>query len=278
LPTREARTPRLGLAVALVVIGPLACSVDPLMPGPMAGTNGGGASGHGGAAGTSASGGTMGNGGTNGSDCGPPPPVVACRIGRTFVECVHDATGSHWSVWCPDDPTGAGGATGGGGGTGGGTAGAGGATGAVPCASTASCATGEICTTENGVCNPAPGCGAGVACPAVCYGTCVPGQSGPACGAARCAAGMICCNDSCGICTASNEGCTKQLCVPPAGGGACTRDADCRVEADYCAGCDCRALGPTQSLPPCAGPGVRCLVNPCGGKAALCVNGYCALQ
>jgi hypothetical protein len=176
--------------------------------------------------------------------------------------------------------TSAGGTTGSGGAVGGAGGPVGGAGGAFgnPCASTSGCAAGAICSNENGVCNGPPGCGGSTACPAVCYGTCVPAPSGPACGAARCATGSICCNDSCGICTALNEGCTKQLCVPPAGGGACTRDADCRVEADYCGGCDCRALGPTQSLPACPGPGVRCLVDPCGGKAALCVNGYCAIQ
>ena len=45
---------------------------------------------------------------------------------------------------------------------------------ARPCASSASCNPGEVCTTEDGECNPPPGCGPGVVCPAVCYGTCRP--------------------------------------------------------------------------------------------------------
>lgn len=39
------------------------------------------------------------------------------------------------------------------------------------CASSADCRQG-YCTTEDGVCNPAPGCKRGTPCPAVCYGTC----------------------------------------------------------------------------------------------------------
>ena len=266
------RSPRLWLAVVFALTGLAACSVDPLVPDGKGGSGGG----QGGAAGTSASGGTMGNAGTGGNDCGPIPPVAACRVGRTIVECVISPMGNHWSVLCPDDPTGAGGSSGSTAGRGG-AAGAGGANAAVPCASTASCAMGEVCSTENGICNSPPGCSAGVACPAVCYGTCVPAADGPSCGAARCAAGMVCCNSSCGICTGPNEGCTKQICVPPAG-GACMTNADCRVEADYCTGCDCRALATGESLPACSGPGVRCLRDPCSDKKAACVNGTCVAQ
>jgi hypothetical protein len=260
------RLPRLWLAVVFALTGSAACSVDPLVPDGKGGTGGG--AGQGGTAGTSASGGTMGNAGTGGSDCGFTPPIVPCRVGRTVVECVTGPMGKHWSVSCPDDPTGAGGAGGGS---------MGGAGGGVPCASTSSCGMGEVCSTENGICNAPPGCSAGVGCPAVCYGTCTPVGDGPSCGAARCAAGMVCCNSSCGICTGPNEGCTKQICVPPAG-AACMTDADCRVEADYCTGCDCRALATGQSLPPCAGPGVRCLRDPCSDKHAACVNGACVAQ
>lgn len=178
--------------------------------------------------------------------------------------------------------TGTAGATGQGGTTGvGGTVGTGGTTGdgidaGAPCASTSSCAMGQVCTTEDGVCNAPPGCGGGVVCPAVCYGTCRPADI--ACGAARCGAGTTCCNSSCGVCVAPGGGCTLVLCDPPAGGGACTRDADCRLEADYCTGCDCRALATGQLLPPCSGPGVRCLLDPCGAATAACVNGYCVTR
>jgi hypothetical protein len=254
------RSPKLWLVVVFALTGSAACSVDPLVPD--------------------------GKGGTGGLDCGFTPPVVPCRVGRTVVECVAGPMGAHWSVSCPDDPTGAGGASGGstggggagGGGAGGGGAGGGGAGGGVPCASTSSCAMGEVCSTENGICNAPPGCSMGVACPAVCYGTCEPATDGPVCGATRCAAGKTCCNSSCGICAGPNEGCTKQICVPPADVGACMTDADCRAEADYCTGCDCRALAKGQSVPPCSGPGVRCLRDPCTGAKAACVNGACVVQ
>jgi hypothetical protein len=272
------RNVTLLLGFALVAAGATRCSVDPLMPLP----DGGGAAGKGGGAGgTTGTGvaGTTGTGGGGSIDGGPacsgPIPAIACAVGRTVPVCTIDANGQGvWKITCPDDPTGAAGS--GAAGRGGGGSGAGGGGGA-PCASTGACAAGEICTTEDGVCNAPPGCGAGVSCPAVCYGNCRPAKDGPECGATRCAAGMVCCNDSCGICTPPNGGCTKQICLPPA--GACTRDADCRLEADYCTGCDCRALAAGEKLPPCPGPGVACLRDPCsGGVKAVCVNGQCAVQ
>jgi hypothetical protein len=42
------------------------------------------------------------------------------------------------------------------------------------CASSAECPRGARCTTEHGACAPPPGCRPGMACAAVCYGTCVP--------------------------------------------------------------------------------------------------------
>ena len=262
------RSPRLWLSLVFTLTGAIAaCSVEPLMPDGKGGS-GGGATGQGGMAGTGANGGTTGNGGTGGLDCGPALPIAPCRVGRTIVECVAGPMGAHWSVSCPDDPTGSGGASGSGG-----MGGSGGA----PCASTSSCAMGEVCTTEDGVCNAPPGCAANVPCPAVCYGTCRSATDGPACGAALCLAGQVCCNSSCGICTGPNEGCTKQICVPPSG-GACMADADCRVEADYCTGCVCAALTTGQSVPACPGPGVRCLRDPCSGAKAACVNGACVVR
>jgi hypothetical protein len=270
--------PWLGLALALLA-GAAACSVEPLMPGPMGGSNDGGA-GQGGNAGTTGVAGTTGTGGGGAVDggpaCGPTPSPPPCLVGQRLSSCTLDASGRWiWATWCPDEMTGNGGAAGGG------AAGAGGGgTGGAPCPSTSSCANDEVCTTEDGVCHAPPGCGPGAACPAICYGNCRPVAQGPACGSTRCAVGMVCCNSSCGICTSPNGGCTQQFCgtTPPGGGVACTTDVECRVEADYCTGCDCRALAPNQSLPPCTGPGVRCLADPCMGKAARCVNGQCAAQ
>ena len=105
--------------------------------------------------------------------------------------------------------------------------------------------------------------------------------SGVACGTKTCAAGQICCNASCGICTPPDGVCTQQICSSPADAAgtppttACQKDDDCRLFSDYCTGCDCRALGKTDKDPTCAGPGVRCLVDPCGNRMAICQAGKC---
>jgi hypothetical protein len=63
-----------------------------------------------------------------------------------------------------------------------------------------------------------------------------------------------------------------------AGAGAtCANDGDCRLFSDYCTGCDCRALARKDSDPTCAGPGVRCLVDPCQRKKAACQKGRCVV-
>jgi hypothetical protein len=58
----------------------------------------------------------------------------------------------------------------------------------------------------------------------------------------------------------------------------CKVDSDCRLFSDYCTGCDCRALGLGEPDPVCAGPGVRCLANPCANKIASCLGGSCLVQ
>lgn len=145
----------------------------------------------------------------------------------------------------------------------------------TPCMSTAQCGTGEVCTTEDGVCNPPPGCGPGVACPAVCYGTCRP-KAGTPCGSKTCGPGTVCCNASCGICTPPDGACTQQVCPPPP--NRCKADADCRKFSDYCVGCNCRALSVCQPDPTCPTPGVQCFVDPCFNKEAFCNAGTCALR
>jgi hypothetical protein len=113
----------------------------------------------------------------------------------------------------------------------------------VACASTSSCPAGQRCSTERGVCQSPPGCDRpGVACPAVCYGTC--------------------------------EGPGKPV-DPGPGPAQCAVDADCRLFSDYCTGCDCRVLAKGQPDPVCSGPGVRCLVDPCGDLVAFCSAGRC---
>lgn len=107
-------------------------------------------------------------------------------------------------------------------------------------------------------------------------------SGGEPCGPVKCGANEVCCNASCGVCTPPGGVCTQQFCEPdpvPAGQGAgegvCQTDSDCSVNSDYCKGCDCRALGPNQTLPPCQGPGVRCFADPCMGKVAVCKAGRC---
>jgi hypothetical protein len=57
--------------------------------------------------------------------------------------------------------------------------------------------------------------------------------------------------------------------------GACQTDADCRLVADYCKGCECRALAKDQSDPVCQGGGVQCFADPCREQAASCRLGAC---
>jgi hypothetical protein len=106
---------------------------------------------------------------------------------------------------------------------------------------------------------------------------CEPAVAGEACGVSTCAAGMVCCNASCGICTEPGGICTQQACEPVST-TECSVDADCRVEADYCTGCDCRPLASAETLPVCEGPGVRCFADPCLGQSAACVGGVCVTQ
>jgi len=65
--------------------------------------------------------------------------------------------------------------------------------------------------------------------------------------------------------------------APVGSSASCGADSDCRLVDDYCTGCDCRALATAQPDPTCSGPGVRCLVAPCAGKAATCKSGHCAI-
>ncbi|HVU05388.1 MAG TPA: hypothetical protein VHE30_26760 [Polyangiaceae bacterium] len=98
---------------------------------------------------------------------------------------------------------------------------------------------------------------------------------GIACGKNTCGAGQYCCNASCGMCAPMGAACIQIACNPDP--GACTTDADCRTQADYCSGCDCRALGPGQTVPACNGAAVQCFADACLDKTAACVNGACVL-
>jgi|GEM_PF-1826644 len=97
-----------------------------------------------------------------------------------------------------------------------------------------------------------------------------------ACGNTFCTGSDYCCNANCGTCAPRGAGCTAIACDPPST-WVCNSDADCRVEADYCTGCDCRVLGIGGTLATCTGPGVQCLLDPCTSKVALCSNGQCVV-
>jgi len=110
-----------------------------------------------------------------------------------------------------------------------------------PCAATAACAEGLVCTTETGACDKPPGCGPEDICPQVCYG----------------------------------------VCAAPKGGGdepGCETDADCRTFSNYCGGCACDALLESEAEPKCASRPVNCIVDPCRGRVARCLEGACVLR
>lgn len=131
------------------------------------------------------------------------------------------------------------------------------------------CEAGEVCCNAScGICTPPDGfCTQQI---------CDPADLEP-CGDAVCPLGEVCCNASCGICTPPGMACTQQACERPTK-PACASDADCELAQDYCTGCDCRALAPGESLPPCDGPGVQCLVDPCADRKAACVSGECIVK
>jgi hypothetical protein len=84
------------------------------------------------------------------------------------------------------------------------------------------------------------------------------------------------------LCTVGNTHqtfCEQNACVskcaPPP---QCATNADCRLFDDYCAGCSCVPLPATAGDPTCQGPTVQCLREPCGGHAAVCVEGQCSVE
>jgi hypothetical protein len=62
------------------------------------------------------------------------------------------------------------------------------------------------------------------------------------------------------------------------GNNTCQTDDDCRLFDDYCRACDCRALAKGQPDPKCMGQGVRCIVQPCAQKSAVCANQRCTVK
>ena len=110
------------------------------------------------------------------------------------------------------------------------------------------------------------------------------------CANVRCMAGSHCvsrhhkvsCVKDTNACPPNNKACmlgyhydnTPGVCTCVAD-AECKSNADCRVEADYCTGCNCLALAPNEKVPACTGPGVRCFADPCMTKTAVCSKGQC---
>jgi hypothetical protein len=184
-----------------------------------------------------------------------------------------------------------------GGGTGGAIASTGGAgqggatTGGIQCGKN-TCGAGQYCCNEScGTCAPMGAMCTAIACvpdptPGACKADSDCSLQSDYCGgcncrvtgevAPPCTGPMVeCFADPCMNTTAACVNGTCQKVKPLPTESQCTTDADCTLVADYCTGCDCRALGPGESLPKCAGPGVSCLVDPCGTKTAACVGGMC---
>jgi hypothetical protein len=90
------------------------------------------------------------------------------------------------------------------------------------CRSDVDCPMHFRCTVEQG-----PGCDK----PLGCIGECIVDRRVP-CGEKLCDDGLVCCNASCGICTAPGEGCTEQLCIPK--GTVPCGPVDCEVGGVCC--------------------------------------------
>jgi hypothetical protein len=61
--------------------------------------------------------------------------------------------------------------------------------------------------------------------------------------------------------------------------GRCEVDSDCQIFADYCGGCNCRALPEAAAvIQGCRGPIVACFRDPCGGMKAVCESGACVAR
>jgi len=241
--------------------------------------------------------------------------LSACGVGDdanvgdgTQGQNTHGTGGSSTTVGSGGDtstPPGAGGAvastggTKGGGtggavvvGTGGKSGGTGGATGGGIACGQNTCKQGEYCCNAScGMCAPMGAACIDIACPApgactsdadcsvhadYCGGcNCrVTGETVPACTGPQ----VECFADPCLGTTAAcaNGTCTKVKTPPTT--AECQKDSDCTLQANYCTGCNCDALAPGESVPPCNGAGVQCLVDPCQTKTAACVNGACVAQ
>lgn len=148
------------------------------------------------------------------------------------------------------------------------------------CGTDADCGPDRVCNFDAGICRGPSNCDPTQGCPTICMlvGTCEPKKAPPPkgepCGAKTCDAGMVCCNDSCGICTPPGGACILLECQPAA---ECRTDVDCTTHESVCGGmCSCEALPRSGPSTECQGP-VACFVDPCLNSKAVCKAGQCVL-
>jgi hypothetical protein len=80
-----------------------------------------------------------------------------------------------------------------------------------------------------------------------------------------------------GVAVFRPDGGVKLPVQPPS--GRCVVDSDCRIFADYCGGCNCRALPKDfVVIQGCQGHFVACFRDPCGGNKAACERGTCVAR
>ncbi len=169
------------------------------------------------------------------------------------------------------------------------------------CYSDNECPSGKVCNAGD-VCLPPPGCKAGMACPAVCYGQCVEPKPDEGCKSDNdCAKGEMCaippCMEmcdaagNCGVSPSCKGQCVKKptdcqsdsdcgsdeycnvICpfVPPCFGMCTKKETGCLSDKDCganqtCSLPTCPPCPPGALCKPCAGSGV-CIDNPTGCKS-----------
>jgi hypothetical protein len=151
---------------------------------------------------------------------------------------------------------------------------------ATGCYSSSECAPGQVCTTELGMCGSPPGCEAGKACPAVCYGTCQNKDPvvGPCKQDADCSAGTICYNGQCTIwdggCKVDSECGPGGLCQVMCMGVGCSSGAPCPVTPQTCLG---KCMSTCQPTAPCQ-TGTQWDIVTCSCKAIPTPGAFCGSQ
>lgn len=94
---------------------------------------------------------------------------------------------------------------------------------------------------------------------------------GATCGPTTCGAGLVCCNESCGICARPGEGCITIACVHTCGGDECLPGVtaccpSCGDEPEFCA-------GPGGECPPVACPPPTCEDGTACREGQICCPG-----